>query len=89
MLPLAPCVDGDIVPCHPLEAVRAGSGASCDLLAGTTTEEFNMVFALLGGDTDDEAVDRALQESGLSAEDARAYRDSLPGTAAQRSWARP
>ncbi|MGP0032712.1 MAG: carboxylesterase/lipase family protein [Acidimicrobiales bacterium] len=81
MLPLAPCVDGDIVPCAPLEAVRTGSGASCDLLAGTTTEEFNMVFALLGGDTDDNAVDRALLETGLSAQDARAYRDSLPGKA--------
>ncbi len=79
MLPLAPCVDGDIVPGDPLEAVRAGSGASSDLMAGTTTEEFNMVFALLGGDTDDDAVDRALKEAGLSAQDARAYRDSLPG----------
>ena len=79
MLPLAPCVDGDIVPAAPVEAVRAGSGVSRDLLAGTTTEEFNMVFALLGGATDDEAVDRALQESGLSAEDARAYRDSFSG----------
>ena len=79
MLPLAPCVDGDVVPCDPLEAVRTGAGASSDLLAGTTTEEFNMVFALLGGDTDDDAADRALQETGLSAEGAQSYRDSLPG----------
>ena len=79
MLPLAPCVDGDVVPCDPIEAVRTGSGASSDLLAGTTTEEFNMVYALLGGDTDDDAVVRALRETGLSAEDAHAYRESLPG----------
>ena len=81
MLPLAPCVDGDIVPCDPLEAVRSGSGSSSDLLAGTTTEEFNMVLALLAGDMDDGAVDRALREAGLSVEEARSYRDSLPGKA--------
>jgi para-nitrobenzyl esterase len=80
MLPLAPCVDGDIVPIDPLEAVRTGAGASKDLLAGTTTEEFNMVFALMGGEIDDVAADKALREAGLSAEDAQAYRDSLPGS---------
>jgi para-nitrobenzyl esterase len=80
MLPLAPCVDGDIVPCDPLAAIRTGAGSSHDLMAGTTTEEFNMVFALLGGDTDDAAADRALRETGLSAEGARSYRDSLPGS---------
>ena len=80
MLPLAPCVDGDIVPLDPLGAVRGGAGASKDLLAGTTTEEFNMVFALLGGDIDDAAADQALQQAGLSAEGALAYRNSRPGS---------
>ena len=80
MLPLAPCVDGDIVPLDPLGAVRGGAGASKDLLAGTTTEEFNMVFALLGGDIDAAAADRALQQAGLSAEGAFAYRNSRPGS---------
>ena len=80
MLPLAPCVDGDIVPLDPLGAVRGGAGASKDLLAGTTTEEFNMVFALLGGDIDDAAADQALQLAGLSAEGALAYRKSRPGS---------
>ncbi len=61
MLPLAPCVDGDVVPCDPIEAVRMGAGTSCDLLTGTTTEEFNMVFALLRSASDDDAADRALQ----------------------------
>ena len=80
MLPLAPRVDGDVVPCDPLAAVRRGAGASNDLMAGTTTEEFNMVFALLGGDIDDAAADRALQATGISAQDARSYRDTLPGS---------
>jgi para-nitrobenzyl esterase len=78
MLPLAPSVDWDIVPCDPLEAVRSGAGASCDLLTGTTTEEFNMVFSLLGSDTDGDAADRALQDAGLSTEGVRVYRDALP-----------
>jgi para-nitrobenzyl esterase len=78
MLPLAPSVDGDLVPCNPLEAVRRGAGNSCDLLAGTTTEEFNMVFSLLGSAIDDGAADRALKDTGLTVEDARAYRAALP-----------
>jgi hypothetical protein len=41
-----------------------------------------MVFALLGGDIDYAAADRALQATALSAVGARAYRDSLPGTMA-------
>ncbi len=82
MLPLAPFVDGDLVPCEPIEAARTGIGASGDLMAGTTTQEFNMVFALLGGGIDDEAADGALLETGLSADDAQVYRDSLPGSTA-------
>jgi para-nitrobenzyl esterase len=78
MLPLAPCVDGDVVPCDPLEAVRTGAGTPCDLLTGTTTEEFNMVFSLLAGAIDDDAADLVLQDTGLSAEDARAYRVAFP-----------
>ena len=78
MLPLAPCVDGDLIPCDPLDAVRTGAGASCDLLTGTTTEEFNMVFALSGGAVDDDAAHRSLQDTGLSADEARAYRDARP-----------
>ncbi len=78
MLSLAPCVDGDLVPCNPLEAVRQGAGSSCDLMAGTTTEEFNMVFSLLGGAIDDGAADRALQDTGLSVEDTLVYRAALP-----------
>ena len=41
-----------------------------------------MVFALLGGGIDDETADRALQQTGLSADDARVYRDSFPGSTA-------
>ena len=41
-----------------------------------------MVFALLGGDIDDEAADKALQETGLSADDAQVYRKSQPGSTA-------
>ena len=77
LMPLVPSVDGDIVPLDPLDAVRTGAGAAKDLLAGTTTQEFNMVFALMGGDIDEAAADRALRQAGLSAEEARVYRDSL------------
>ena len=78
MLPLAPCVDGDLIPCDPLDAVRAGAGTSCDLLTGTTTEEFNMVFALSGSAVDDDAALRALERTGLSPDEAKAYRGARP-----------
>ncbi len=78
MLPLAPCVDRDIIPCDPLDAVRAGAGTSCDLLTGTTTEEFNMVFGLSASAVDDDAALRALQRTGLSLDEARAYRGARP-----------
>ena len=78
MLPLTPLVDGDLVPVPPSSAVRSGAGGSVDLLAGTTTEEFNMVASLMAGAIDDEAVDRALQETGLSPDGMRAYRGPQP-----------
>ncbi len=65
-----------------------GVGASCDLLAGTTTEEFNMVFALLGGDIDDAAADRALTGDGAVCRGRGSYRESLPDNTAGTSWAR-
>jgi para-nitrobenzyl esterase len=78
ILPLTPYVDGDVVPLDPLEAIRSGAGGSCDLLAGTTTEEFNMVVSLMGGTVEDDAVDRVLQETGLSPEGVQTYRKALP-----------
>ena len=78
MLPLTPLVDGDLVPVPPLSAVRSGAGGSFDLLAGTTTEEFNMVASLMAGAMDEEAAGRALQKTGLTPDGIRAYRDSHP-----------
>ena len=89
MLPLAPCVDGDVVPVHPLEAVRTGAGASCDLLAGTTTEEFNMVFALLGGAVDDDCSRPGAAGDGAVSR-GRAVPTGTPcqATRQRTSWAR-
>lgn len=42
LLPLQPVVDGDILPRHPFEAVRAGSAAGVPLLVGTTRDEWKL-----------------------------------------------
>ncbi len=78
MLPLTPLVDGDLVPASPLAAVCSGTGGSCDLLTGTTTEEFNMVATLTAGAMDEAAAERALQKAGLSSDGLRTYRAAHP-----------
>lgn len=40
-LPLAPVVDGELVPCSVTEGIRAGVGADVPLLIGSTAHEFN------------------------------------------------
>ncbi|MEU4454162.1 carboxylesterase family protein [Nocardioides sp. NPDC023903] len=43
-LPLAPVVDGDLVPRPALEAIRAGIGADKPLVLGATDDEFTMLL---------------------------------------------
>ncbi|MER5640612.1 carboxylesterase family protein, partial [Kitasatospora sp. NPDC002227] len=41
-LAYVPVVDGAVLPCRPIEALRAGAGAAKPLLIGTTTEEYRL-----------------------------------------------
>ena len=77
--PLVPYVDGDLITADPVQAMTAGAGAQVDLLAGATTQELNMFFAVSPVDMDDESLESALVGMGLAAESVRAYRDALPG----------
>lgn len=78
-LPLVPCVDGDLIPHGVIDAFGAGIGSSIDVLAGTTTEEFSMMFARQGNALDDAGVDRTLERLGLAGDGPKTYRELLPG----------
>jgi carboxylesterase type B len=47
-LPWEPVIDGDVLPSLPLDAIRNGSAADIDLLAGGNTEEWRL-FLVPGG----------------------------------------
>jgi para-nitrobenzyl esterase len=70
---LGPVVDGDLIPAHPIEAIRDGATAGVELLIGSTAHEVDGLFALLGGSVDADAVERALIDAGLESNDARAW----------------
>ncbi len=42
LLPFQPVVDGDTLPRHPLDAIRAGNAAGVPLLIGTNRDEWNL-----------------------------------------------
>lgn len=67
-LPLAPVVDGELIP-HPIrEAVQTGIGSDKPLLMGATDDEFSMMLASAGDSL--EAVPPAVVLSALGLDDA-------------------
>ena len=77
-LPFAPIIDGELISCAPLDEIRAGAGADKAVLVGTTSEEMNMVTALMGT-PDDVDVIAGLERHGLAAPAARAFRAQHSG----------
>ncbi|KAJ9426000.1 Carboxylesterase [Fusarium oxysporum] len=80
-LPWAPTIDGDILPVHPIDAMRAGAAADIDLVVGSNTEETRLFLV------PDGSIDRITEESlsaiaglyGLPQEGLDAYRLLHPG----------
>ena len=79
-----PVVDGDVVPMHPLAALRAGTGAGVPLLTGTNTEEFRLFFVPTGTAAlvTDETLPGFLAALGIPAATAAVYQASRPGASA-------
>lgn len=80
-IPWAPTIDGDIIPVHPMDAIRAGAAADIDLVVGSNTEETRLFLV------PDGSIDRITEEN-LSAiaavydllpEGIDAYRELHPG----------
>jgi carboxylesterase type B len=47
-MPFHPVIDGDVLPVHPLEAIRAGSASGVDVLVGTNTDDWRLFLAASG-----------------------------------------
>jgi para-nitrobenzyl esterase len=75
-----PVVDGDVLPAHPLTALRHGQGSDVPLLAGTNTEEFRLFFVPSGlaGAVTAETLPGILAALGIRAEVAALYGANRP-----------
>jgi carboxylesterase 2/para-nitrobenzyl esterase len=83
-LPWAPSVDGQTIPDHPINRIRAGAAADIDLLVGSNTEETRLFF-VVDGSIDripNEALQAMVAAYGLPAEGLNAYRTAYPGATA-------
>jgi carboxylesterase 2/para-nitrobenzyl esterase len=56
-LPWAPTIDGDTLPAHPSDAIRAGAAADIDLLIGSNIEETRLFLV------SDGSIDRITEEA--------------------------
>ncbi|MBO0732223.1 MAG: carboxylesterase family protein, partial [Acidimicrobiaceae bacterium] len=79
LLPLAPSVDGDLLPASPIAMIRDGAGAGVPVLVGNTTEEFGMLAATSLAGADQAGLASALAAMGLPDDRATHYlSDSRP-----------
>jgi para-nitrobenzyl esterase len=63
--PLDPVADGRLLHERAIDALRAGQGASVDLLIGTTTEEFRLIVFDEHGEVRDEPLAMGVSAAGL------------------------
>jgi para-nitrobenzyl esterase len=79
-IPLAPVVDGDVLPVTPWQALADGAGRGIELLVGHTRDEqrlFTVLEGLLGQVTDEQAA-TALNVLAPGPDGARRYREGFP-----------
>jgi para-nitrobenzyl esterase len=82
ILPWQPVIDGDVLPARPIDRIVAGAGAGIDLLAGSTTEEWNFFLVPNGAieQVPAEALAGVIAAYGLPVEATLAtYRTVHPG----------
>jgi para-nitrobenzyl esterase len=65
LLPFGPSPDGDLLPATPIERIAAGAGAAVPVLAGNTSQEFNITASRSAGDLDQTVLLDALAALGL------------------------
>ncbi|RPF34416.1 carboxylesterase/lipase family protein [Streptomyces sp. TLI_185] len=78
--PFSPVVDGEVLPCTPWQALKAGAGRDVDLLVGHNRDEFRLFLVLGGmlGKIGEEQAGWALRTFGPGPDGERAYRAAFP-----------
>ena len=89
LMAFIPVVDGELIPAHPLAAIRAGAGAGVSLLTGTTAEEFRLFLIPTGiaGFVTDERLAGYLKALGIRRAVGDLYRANRPGASPGDLWA--
>jgi para-nitrobenzyl esterase len=79
-MPFEPTIDGDVLPGHPLELIRAGASDGVRLLTGTTREEFTLFLVATGllDMADDNILAFTASQYGLDGEGLAVYRRARP-----------
>jgi para-nitrobenzyl esterase len=79
-IPLAPVVDGDVLPTTPWQALAAGAGRDVELLVGHTRDEHRLFSLIDGvfGQVTHEQTETALRILAPGADGVRRYRDAFP-----------
>jgi para-nitrobenzyl esterase len=81
-LPFGPCVDGDVLPARPIEAIAAGAGSDVAVLIGSNTDEFRLFTVPFGADQAMTAAGVGAMLAGLGVDAGRAmrvYSETAPG----------
>ncbi len=71
-----PYIDGEVLPCRPVDAIRAGSAKGVEIMAGSTEEEWRHYTVPHNGlaRIEQADIDRLLRSAGLPADLAETYR---------------
>ncbi|WP_372410963.1 carboxylesterase/lipase family protein [Streptomyces luteireticuli] len=79
-IPLAPVVDGDVLPVAPWQALADGAGRDVDLLVGHTRDEQRLLSLIDGtlGRVTEEQAEAALRAFAPGPDGARGYREGFP-----------
>ncbi|WP_413761233.1 carboxylesterase/lipase family protein [Streptomyces sp. MMBL 11-3] len=88
-IPLAPVVDGDVLPRAPWEALAAGAARDVELVVGHTRDEFRLFMALdgtLGEEVPEDRLARALRDLSPGEGGDEAYRKAFPGLAPEQLY---
>jgi len=81
-IPLAPVVDGDVLPRAPWEALAAGAARDIELVVGHTRDEYRLFMALdgtLGEEIAEDRVAETLRNFSPDGSGDEAYRKAAPG----------
>lgn len=87
-IPVAPVVDGDVLPGTPWQALAEGAGRGVDLLVGHTRDEqrlFTAIGGLIGEVTEEQAA-TALRTFAPDPDGERRYREAFPAASPEELY---